>query len=186
MDKILPTPSKICFLVGMIFLLACNRKSADQDAAAGNSHSVNTNISPPSTYASQKEGWLVNLDEAYARSVKEKKPILANFTGSDWNGWCKRLDTDVLSTPTFKTWAEKNVVLLEVDFPKRMQLPAKNKEQNDAMAQSLNVTEYPTIWLLHVTHEPQNGRFKVQPIGKTGYHETPEAFIGAVQGLLLR
>ena len=71
----------------------------------------------PVAYASAKEGWLVDLDEAYALSVKEKKPILANFTGSDWCGWCKRLDADVCTKPVFKEWAKKNVVLLELESP---------------------------------------------------------------------
>jgi thiol-disulfide isomerase/thioredoxin len=57
-------------------------------------------------YASEKAGWLVDLDEAYNRSVKEKKPILANFTGSDWCGWCKKLDADVFTKPEFQTWEE--------------------------------------------------------------------------------
>ena len=86
-------------------------------------------------YASTKEGWLVDLDEAYEISIKEKKPILANFTGSDWCGWCKKLDADVFSKPEFQAWAKENVVLLELDFPRRFQIPAKNQQQNAAMQQ---------------------------------------------------
>ena len=53
------------------------------------------------TYAPENEGWLVNLDEAYALSKKTGKPIMANFTGSDWCGWCKKLTADVFSKPEF-------------------------------------------------------------------------------------
>lgn len=148
--------------------------------------SANTATSPTSVYASDKEGWLVNIEDAYAQSVKENKPILANFSGTDWCGWCKKLDQDVFTTPEFKNWAAKNVVLLEVDFPRRKQLPEKNKEQNAAMAQSLSVTSYPTIWLLKITREPENARFKVKPLGKTGYAKTPKEFIGSIQSLLLK
>ena len=40
-------------------------------------------------YKAENEGWLVKIEDAYAESKKTGKPILANFTGSDWCGWCK-------------------------------------------------------------------------------------------------
>ena len=167
--------------------VACADKPA-QEQKPVSQEIPNDRTAPPtaSAYASEKEGWLVNLEEAYAQSVKQNKPILANFTGSDWCGWCKRLDQDVFTTPTFKSWAEKNLVLLEVDFPRRKRLPEKNQEQNAAMAKSLNVTGYPTVWLLNVTREMDNQRFKVTPLGKTGYVKTPEEFIGALQAVMSR
>ena len=62
----------------------------------------------PVAYASAKEGWLVDLDEAYAISVKEKKPILANFTGSDWCGWCKRMDKSTFADSTVSAYLAAN------------------------------------------------------------------------------
>ncbi|MBL0007649.1 MAG: thioredoxin family protein [Saprospiraceae bacterium] len=134
----------------------------------------------PVAYASAKEGWLVDLDEAYAISVKEKKPILANFTGSDWCGWCKRLDADVFTKPEFKEWAKKNVVLLELDFPRGKQIPQKNKEQNAAMQQALGITGYPTIWLINMTKDPTTNKYQLNKLGKTGYTPTPGEFIATV------
>lgn len=171
--------------LGLLIFIACGKTKSDQAAAlSSGSADQEMVIPPPSAYKSDKEGWLVNLDEAYEKSIRENKPILANFTGSDWCGWCKRLDMDVFSKPEFRSWAEKNVVLLEVDFPKRKKLPPKNQEQNAAMAQSLNIAGYPTIWMLNVSREEVNGRFKVTPLGKTGYAKTPAEFIGALSGFL--
>ena len=133
----------------------------------------------PVAYASDKAGWLVDLDEAYAISVKEGKPILANFTGSDWCGWCKKLDADVFSKPEFQEWAKKNVVLLELDFPRRKQVPQKNRQQNAGMAQALGITGYPTIWLLNLSKN-QSGQYEVNGLGKTGYTPTPQQFIATV------
>ncbi|MEO7907685.1 MAG: thioredoxin family protein [Saprospiraceae bacterium] len=132
-------------------------------------------------YASTKAGWLVDLDEAYEISVKEKKPILANFTGSDWCGWCKKLDADVFSKPEFQEWAKKNVVLLELDFPRRFQIPEKNRRQNAAMGQALGITGYPTIWVLNLTKDEVKGQFQVKGLGKTGYTPTPGQFIASLQ-----
>ena len=174
-------------VIVVVSFFSCGQTAAENKTEEQKPLSPAPNQLPPaSTYASDKEGWLVNLEEAYAKSEKENKPILANFTGSDWCGWCKRLDQDVFTTPKFKAWAEKNVVLLEVDFPKRKTIPEKNKEQNAAMASSLKITGYPTIWILDVEREPANNRFKVNPIGKTGYAKTPEEFIGTLQNLLRR
>jgi protein disulfide-isomerase len=133
----------------------------------------------PAAYASEKEGWLVDLDEAYAISVKEKKPILANFTGSDWCGWCKKLDADVFSKPEFQDWAKKNVVLLELDFPRRKTIPQKNQQQNYAMQSALQITGYPTIWVLNLTKDAA-GKYQVDGLGKTGYTPTADQFIATV------
>ena len=39
----------------------------------------------------ENNGWLVDYEEVYAKSIEQDKPIMANFTGSDWCGWCKKL-----------------------------------------------------------------------------------------------
>lgn len=138
----------------------------------------------PATYASAKAGWLVDLDEAYAQSVKTGKPIMANFTGSDWCGWCKKLDADVFSKPEFQEWASKNVILLELDFPRRFQIPQKNQSQNAGMQQALRVTGYPTVWLLDLTKDETTNQYKVNGRGKTGYTPTADQFIATVSQFL--
>ena len=154
--------------------------------ACSQSPSTTTSTSTPAkakpvAYASAKAGWLVDLDEAYAASVKEGKPILANFTGSDWCGWCKRLDADVFSKPEFISWAEKNVVLLELDFPRYKQIPQKNQSQNAAMQQALGIRGYPTIWVVKLTKDAASGQYQVNGLGKTGYTPTAAQFIASVE-----
>ena len=73
-------------------------------------------ISTITVFSQEKAAWINDFSKAAKLSQKTNKPILANFTGSDWCGYCKVLDRTVFSTPEFQTWAEKNVVLLEVDF----------------------------------------------------------------------
>ena len=139
-----------------------------------------TEAPKPPAYASAKEGWLVDLDEAYAVSHKSGKPIMANFTGSDWCGWCKKLDADVFSKPEFQEWAKKNVVLLELDFPRRFQIPEKNRGQNAAMQQALQVTGYPTVWVLNLNKDAASGQYQIDALGKTGYTPTADQFITTV------
>lgn len=159
-------PLRFVFLIlGLLTLQACTSQSSDD---------------------SVKKGWLDNLNAAQTESVKANKPILISFTNSDTCGLCKQMDANVFSTPTFKTWAEKYVVLLEVDFANQDQLDENHKVQNAAMAQSLKVSSYPTTWILSIAHEPENNRFKVKPVGTVGYQATPEKFIGLLQNLIRR
>jgi len=76
-----------------------------------------------SSLQAQEAKWYSDFDEAAKISKKTNKPILANFTGSDWCGWCIRLDKEVFSKKEFQKWADENVVLLTVDFPRRKKLP---------------------------------------------------------------
>ncbi|HZV70719.1 MAG TPA: thioredoxin family protein [Saprospiraceae bacterium] len=160
-------------------LQACSQTPATNNPATNNTTTTTTPAPKPQpeAYKSDKAGWLVDLDEAYAISIKEKKPIMANFTGSDWCGWCKRLDASVFSKPEFQTWAKKNVVLLELDFPRGKQLPQKNREQNAAMQNALQVSGYPTVWVFNLDKNPESGQYQINGLGKTGYTPTVEEFI---------
>ncbi len=127
-------------------------------------------------YTAENEGWLVDVDEAYAESQKTGKPILANFTGSDWCGWCKRLTKSVFIQKEFKEWAEKNVVLLELDFPRRKQLPARFKQQNQNLQQAFKVRGYPTVWLFDLSKDSKDSQYSIEAHGKTGYTKTAAEF----------
>jgi protein disulfide-isomerase len=119
-------------------------------------------------YKASNPGWLVSVQEANVQSSKTGKPILANFTGSDWCGWCKKLRAEVFDTPEFKAWAKENVVLLELDYPRSFQLPADIKEQNAQMQQALGIRGYPTIHFLKLTSNDQ-GQINITSLGQMGY-----------------
>ena len=131
-------------------------------------------------YKAKNEGWLVNFEEAYAESKKTGKPIMANFTGSDWCGWCKRLDKSVFHQPGFDKWADKNVVLLEVDFPRRFRLPADVSAQNKSLQQSFGVRGFPTIWVFDAEKDA-SGKVNFNAMGKTGYTKTMAEFTGTIE-----
>ena len=135
-------------------------------------------------YAAENEGWLVNVDEAYELSQKTGKPILANFTGSDWCGWCKRLTKSVFIHDEFKKWAVDNVVLLELDFPRRKQLPARFKQQNANLQQAFKVRGYPTVWLFDLTKESEDSQYNIVAHGKTGYKKTAAEFTADIDRML--
>jgi thiol:disulfide interchange protein len=79
--------------------------------------------------------WYTNLAEAQKLSASSKKPIFGFFTGSDWCGWCRKLQADVFSKKEFISWAQKNVILLELDFPRNKELSADLRQQNTELQQ---------------------------------------------------
>src|SRR5690349_17765328 len=84
------------------------------------------------TFAAKAE-WLTDLPQAQAKAKTENKLVLIDFTGSDWCGWCIKFNKEVLSTPEFAEYAAKNLVLVELDFPRKKQQPAQLKKANKAL-----------------------------------------------------
>jgi thiol:disulfide interchange protein len=134
------------------------------------------------THKAHNEGWLVSVQEAFEVSEKTGKPIMANFTGSDWCGWCKRLTANVFDHKEFKDWAAKNVVLLELDYPRRSQLPEEIVQQNAGMQQAFSVGGYPTIWLFKMKKDKE--QFNIIPYGKTGYAPDVAQFTSAANQII--
>ncbi|MFN5440535.1 MAG: thioredoxin family protein [Flavobacteriia bacterium] len=83
--------------------------------------------------------WYTDINEASAIAKKENKPMMLFFTGSDWCGWCVRLQNEVFRTPEFEKWAKENVVLVELDFPKNKPQTEAIKTQNRAHQQKFAV-----------------------------------------------
>ncbi|MCK5824659.1 MAG: thioredoxin family protein [Ichthyobacteriaceae bacterium] len=95
------------------------------------------------------EGWNNNANEVFKTAKKNNSPILMNFTGSDWCKWCIKIKKEIFDTPEFKTWAKKkNLQLLELDFPRRIQQTPELKSQNSQLAKELNVRGYPTLYII--------------------------------------
>ncbi|MGH7162736.1 MAG: thioredoxin family protein [Planctomycetota bacterium] len=121
-------------------------------------------------------GWLTDHKKAVELSRRTRKPILVDFTGSDWCGWCKKLKSEVFDTDAFRAWAAKNVILLEVDFPRGKQLPGKVEEQNEKLKSDYKIRGFPTILFLDA---------KGAVLGQSGYREGgPAPWIRHAESLL--
>ena len=92
--------------------------------------------------------WETDMAKAKAQAKKEGKSILINFSGSDWCSWCIRLDQEVFNKKEFVKFAEKNLVLLNLDFPRRKQLPAEQISHNRQLQYRYGVRGFPTVLLV--------------------------------------
>tara|TARA_R110002124_G_scaffold265418_3_gene432173 strand:- start:572 stop:1063 length:492 start_codon:yes stop_codon:yes gene_type:complete len=127
--------------------------------------------------------WHTDINEALVVSNKEKKPLFLFFTGSDWCGWCVKLQNEVLKTPEFKKWAADNVVLVELDFPRNNQQTPQMQNQNNQVLQAFGVQGFPTIHLVKAVQ--QEGKVNFQGMGSTGYVPGgPTAFLAVANGII--
>ena len=131
----------------------------------------------------QELKWETDINKAIAVSNKTKKPMLLFFTGSDWCGWCIRLQKEVLKTPEFKTWAKNNVVLVELDYPRRTPQTDAIKTQNAGLQETFGIQGFPTIYF--ATAKVKGGKPSYTGLGSTGYVAGgPKAWLAEADGIL--
>jgi thioredoxin-related protein len=93
--------------------------------------------------------WRTDYKVAQEEAKASNKFLLLDFTGSDWCGWCKKLDAEILSQSQFKDYARENLVLLEVDFPRAKPQSPELRKQNEELAQQYQIIGFPTIVVLN-------------------------------------
>ena len=137
------------------------------------------------TSADAKPGWLTDFKQAQEQAKSAKKLVLVDFTGSDWCGWCIKLDKEVFATPEFQEYASKNLVLMEVDFPRRKELPSALKSQNERLAQELGIQGFPTLVVFDSEGKKlaEFGYEAAVPPNASRTQATPQAFIARLEQL---
>lgn len=119
--------------------------------------------------------WLTDFHRAQEEAKAGHKLLLLNFTGSDWCGWCMRLQAEVFSKPEFAEYARQNLVLVELDFPRAKALSSEVRSQNAALAEKYGIDGFPTIVVLSADGKP---------VGMLGYVPGgPSAFIEELKKL---
>jgi len=100
------------------------------------------------TLARADSPWTTDYKKAQEEAKASHKLVLLNFTGSDWCGFCVLLDRAILSQVQFKDYANKNLVLVEIDFPRRKALSIETQKQNMQLAEQYQIAAFPTLVLL--------------------------------------
>ena len=94
--------------------------------------------------------WQTDYAKALQMAKAQNKRVLLDFTGSDWCPLCIALRKQVFSTPAFQVYAQKNLILVEVDYPRRKQQPAGLTDQNEKLGKDYGIDDkgFPTVVLL--------------------------------------
>ena len=111
-------------------------------------------------HASDQLMWHTDYDKAAQMAAQTRKPMILYFTGSDWCGWCKKMDQEVFSSPAFAEAVGHKFIFVKLDFPMNSKLPEAQARQNAQLKQRYGVTGYPTVVIVD-----SQGGF----IGETGY-----------------
>lgn len=104
-------------------------------------------MNPPAGQPGQIQ-WYTNYNQAVQEAQRTRLPIILFFTGSDWCGWCKKMQQEIFSSPEFVQSAGNSFIFVEVDFPMNKQLPPEITQQNTQLKQKYGVTGYPTLVIL--------------------------------------
>lgn len=119
--------------------------------------------------------WLTDYEAALAMAREQGRPVLMNFTGSDWCPPCKLLKRDVFETDEFARYADGNLILVEVDFPLGHEQEPELVKQNGSLQGQYKIESFPTLIVL----DPQGAEEK----RTIGYMEGgPGAFIRWIEG----
>lgn len=113
---------------------------------------ANTAAPSPATAsptATSPAHWGSDLPAALAQAQHSGKAVLLVFTGSDWCPPCKMLKQNVFDTTEFAAYAQKNFELVEIDLPKGNHITEEQRAANQALAQGMNITGFPTVLLLN-------------------------------------
>jgi len=131
----------------------------------GTGQRLSSNESPAIKPAPLGTGeWTTDFAAALGQARAEKKKIILFFTGSDWCGWCKRLDREVLSMTDFKAYAREKLILVKLDFPRSIPQSTAVKARNQKLSELYQIEGYPTIVVLD-SNGNTVGRLGYQPGG---------------------
>lgn len=124
----------------------------------------------------QQELWIQDFAKAKAEAKAAQKDLLVDFTGSDWCGWCIKLDSEVFSQEAFRTTAPQHFVLVKLDYPRNENLVTKEiRAQNEQLQSEYSIQGFPTILLMD-----DEGRVYAQ----TGYQQGgPDSYNEMLAGL---
>jgi protein disulfide-isomerase len=158
---------RLLIVVAALLALSCSKKQTAETKT--------DNKKTENAVAAAKPGWLTSYEQAQKEAQSKNRLLLMDFTGSDWCGWCIMLDKEVFSKPEFKEYANKNLVLLELDFPRMKKMPPEVTAQNEKLAMKYGIQGFPTVVVFDSSGKP---------LGALGYQAGgPQAFIAELEKL---
>lgn len=126
---------------------------------------------PGAAAAEPEIPWVKDWAKAVAQAKAEGKDLLIDFTGSDWCGWCVKLEGEVFSEAKFLEQATKQFVFVFLDFPRGAE-PKKavvDPAMNEKLKEAYGVQGFPTIILANA---------EGLPYARTGYQDGgPEPYL---------
>ena len=161
--------------VAALSAVSCSKRAPAEDSSSPKDSPAPKDAPSAKESSAAKSGWLTSYQQAQQEAKTNHKLMLMDFTGSDWCGWCIILEKEVFSKPKFQEYASKNLVLLELDFPRSKEISKETLAQNEKLARQYQIQGFPTIVVLN-----SNGK----QVAELGYIPGgPDAFIAELEKL---
>jgi len=108
-------------------------------------------------------GWERDMEKALKKAQKQERPLLVEFTDGTSS---EAVNKNVFHKGKFKSWAKKNVVLVEIDFSKKVSKSLG--EQYAELRKKYAVESFPTLLLLDgegkvLSKLAYDGKMEVEP-----------------------
>jgi thiol-disulfide isomerase/thioredoxin len=137
-------------------------------------------MAAPATKGAAPGEWTMDLEAAKALAAETDRPLLLNFTGSDWCGWCRLMDKQVFTQEAWLTYAKEHFVLVWIDFPSDKSLvPEDLVPRNEQLRREFEVGGFPTYILLDADGQTRLGQ------AGASRDATPRSFIETLEEVLL-
>lgn len=97
------------------------------------------------------EGYIYEWGNSIEEAVEESdgKEVFVYFAGSDWCPHCMRFEEEVIDTPIFQRYLEKNFTPVLIDNPRHYELSVDQKIYNELQLFDYEVKGYPTIVIVN-------------------------------------
>ena len=100
------------------------------------------------------KGWGEDFAAASETAKKEGKLMLLAFSGSDWCGWCVKMEKEIYSQKKFINEAKKKFVLVMIDSPRNKDILSKKAvKQNPELVKKYGIRGYPSTVIVRPSGE---------------------------------
>ena len=124
--------------------------------------------------------WTMDLEAAKKMAVEKELPIMLNFTGSDWCGWCILMENQVFNKEAWSEYAKDHVLMVMLDYPSdKSRVPEKYHARNAALQEKYAVNSFPTYVVISPDGKHELGRMEA------GKEKTPASVKTEFEELLL-
>lgn len=112
--------------------------------------------------------WYTNYNEVNKQAVKDNKPVLLFFHGSDWCPPCIKMQKEVFDDNVFIEFASSEILFLNVDFPYKPKLSDSQLAHNKELKKKFGLPDefsqgFPQVVIIDPT-----GKVLYQEKGYTG------------------
>jgi thioredoxin-related protein len=125
--------------------------------------------------------WTMDYDAALKAAAENGNPIILDFTGSDWCGYCIQMQKQIFSTETWREFAADNLNMVTIDFPSNESIvPREFRKRNEILRDRFGVKGFPTYIFLEPDGKTVIGQEGADPQAE------PAGYVRKISALLRR